>query len=152
MERAPLESRLFGSLFVLGSHLTRYTDDALARYGVTSRQWLLLAVLVRAFPDRSPTLTQAAAVYGTSRQNVKQIAGQLAARGLVTLEPDSADRRATRIAVTPLVAELFDAPAAAAHQRDAIARVFDGFTDPELATLLTAVERVLATLGTRDDA
>ncbi|MFB9953706.1 MarR family winged helix-turn-helix transcriptional regulator [Cellulomonas denverensis] len=152
MERAPLESQLFGSLFVLGSHLSRYADDALARYGVTSRQWLLLAVLVQAFPDRSPTLTQAAAVYGTSRQNVKQIASQLAARGLVTLEPDSTDRRATRLAVTPLVAELFDAPAAVAHQRDAIARVFAGFGDGELSTLLAAVERCLANLDTRGDA
>lgn len=151
MDRPTTESDVLGALFVLTQHLTRYADDALARYGVTARQWLLLAVLVRGFPGERPTLTQAAHAYGTSRQNVKQVALQLAARGLVTLEPDPDDRRATRLAVTPLVARTFDTSDAAAHQRDVVAAVFADLPDGDLATLGRLVERCLGTLRTAAD-
>lgn len=146
MMRSDTEADLFGTLFVLGQHLTRHTDDALAGYGVTTRQWLLLAVLVRAFPDDEPTLTRAAEVYGTSRQNVKQIALQLERRGLVELVPDPADRRATRIRSTPRVAELFDSPAAAAEQRAFVGRVFADLDDADLDRLSRLVGRCLAAL------
>ena len=150
MDRSSAEARLFGTLFVLGQHLTRYADDALDRYGLTARQWLLLAVLVRAFPDAPPTLTEAAAVYGTSRQNVKQIAQQLAARGLVTLEADPADRRATRLAVTPLVSRLFDEPEASRHQQGVVAGAFADLDDDALSTFASLVDRCLATLRKGD--
>lgn len=147
MTRTDAEAELFGTLFVLGQHLTRHTDEALAGYGVTSRQWLLLAVLVRALPGDEPTLTQAAEVYGTSRQNVKQIALQLERRGLVELVPDPGDRRATRIRATPRVAELFDSPAAVAEQRAFVGRVFADLDDAELDRLGRLVGRCLAGLS-----
>lgn len=147
MTRTEAEAELFGTLFVLGQHLTRHTDEALAGYGVTSRQWLLLAVLVRALPGDEPTLTQAAEVYGTSRQNVKQIALQLARRGLVELVPDPGDRRATRIRATPRVAELFDSPAAVAEQRSFVGRVFARLDDEDLDRLGRLVGRCLAGLS-----
>lgn len=151
MDRPTTEDDLLGAIFVLTQHLTRYADDALARYGVTARQWLLLAVLVRGFPGERPTLTQAASAYGTSRQNVTQVARQLAARGLVTLEPDPDDRRATRLAVTPLVARTFDAPDAAAHPRAVVAAVFADLGDDDLATLDRLVGRCLGTLRAAAD-
>ncbi|MCL3861167.1 MarR family winged helix-turn-helix transcriptional regulator [Actinotalea sp. K2] len=147
MDRSPVEARLFGALFVLGQHLNRYADDALERYGVTARQWLLLAVLVRGFPGERPTLSETAAAYGTSRQNVKQIALQLAARGLVELETDPRDRRATRLAVTPLVSGTFDAPEAARHQQEVVAGVFATLEDAELATFEQLIDRCLGTLN-----
>lgn len=146
MTRTEAEADLFGTLFVLGQHLTRHTDEALAGYGVTSRQWLLLAVLVRAFPDGRPTLSRAAEAYGTSRQNVKQIALQLERRGLVELVPDPGDRRATRIRATPRVAELFDAPAAVAEQQAFVGRVFAGLDDADLERLGHLVGHCMAGL------
>ena len=41
-------SEAFGNVFVVASHLTRLTDAALADWDLTTRQWLLLAVLVAA--------------------------------------------------------------------------------------------------------
>lgn len=146
MDRARAEADLFGTLFVLDQHLARHADEGLTRYGVTSRQWLLLAVLVRAFPDEHPTLTQAADVYGTSRQNVKQIALQLARRGLVELRPDPADRRAVRLAPTTRVAELFDAPDAAAEQRALVAQVFADLDDADLERMRMLVDRCLSAI------
>jgi DNA-binding MarR family transcriptional regulator len=101
-----VRAELFGTVFVLVQNLSRRVDVALKPLGLTSRQWLLLAVLQRSFPDRSPSLTEAAAAYGSSRQNVKRIAEQLARRGYVRLVSDPADRRPTRLELTDQVTAL----------------------------------------------
>lgn len=133
-----------GSLFVLSQLLGHHLDTALGPFGLTSRQWLLLAVLERRFGGRPPTLTDAAAAYGTSRQNVKAIAEGLERRGWVRLEPDAADRRATRIAVTDAVGR-FHEPDAEATGRALLASSFAGLTTPEVAALRDLVARM--TLG-----
>ena len=142
----PVQAELFGRLSVLSQHLTRQADAALVPFDLTTRQWLLLAVLVSSFPDGAPTLTEAAAVYGTSRQNVKQVAHQLAARGFVELVTDPRDRRATRLVPTARLAEL-DAPTAVAVQEAFLARSFACFSGDELTTFNSLVGRCLAHLG-----
>lgn len=99
---------LFGSLLVLVQHLSRRLDEALAPLELTSRQWLLLAVMERWFPDHSPTLTEASARFGTSRQNVKQVALGLQRRGYLRLVPDRLDRRATRLELTDKVSIFYE--------------------------------------------
>ncbi|QAY63207.1 MarR family transcriptional regulator [Xylanimonas allomyrinae] len=150
MDRSETEAEIFGSLFVLGQHLTRHTEAALVPFGVTSRQWLLLAVLTRAFPGQRPTLSQTAAVFGTSRQNVKKIAGQVAARGLVELLPDPSDGRTVRLAVTDKVSAVFDTTEAVAQQRAFLGAVFADLTDCEVATLFGLVSRCIDTLQRTD--
>lgn len=139
------KAELFGRIFVLAQHLTRRADAALGQFGITSKQWLLLAVLVTSFPGRAPTLTEAARVYGTSRQNVKQVARQLAARGFVELVPDPLDGRATRIRPTSRLAEL-DEPAAVAVQVAFLDRTFGGLGSAELSTLNSLIGRCLSTV------
>lgn len=102
-EGLAVRAELFGTVFVLVQNLSRRVDVALRPLGLTSRQWLLLAVLRRAFPDRSPSLTEAATAYGSSRQNVKRIAEQLARRGYLRLVADPSDRRPTRLELTDRV-------------------------------------------------
>ncbi len=132
------EAELFGMLFLLSQHMSRGADEALQGHGLTGRQWLLLVVLTRAFPAEKPTLSQAAEIYGTSRQNVKQIALQLQARGFVELLADPSDGRITRLGLTPKIAEL-DAPAALATQRELLHRTFAALPDEQLATLRALV-------------
>ena len=43
---------LFGSVFVIVQHLTRTADRELADLGLTTRQWLLLAVLLTSLVGR----------------------------------------------------------------------------------------------------
>ena len=102
-------AEIFGSIFVVVQHLARRADAELAVLGLTTRQWLLLAVLTKWFPGHSPSLSEAAERYGSSRQNVKQIALGLEARGFVRLVPDRDDGRTTRIELTERVG-VFDEP------------------------------------------
>jgi DNA-binding MarR family transcriptional regulator len=137
-----LEARavLFGRVFVLAQHLTRLTDAALADWDLTTRQWLLLAILSRAFPDRAPSLTEAAEVYGSSRQNVKQIALGLEARGFVRLVPDADDGRTTRIERTDRQ-RLFDEPEGRAKGMDLLGRAFHDLSRDETLLLRDVLTR-----------
>jgi DNA-binding MarR family transcriptional regulator len=130
----------FGSAFILVQHLTRVTDAALADWGLTTRQWLLLAVLVRAFPDRAPSLTEAAEVYGSSRQNVKQIALGLQARGFLRLVPDPVDGRTTRVERTGKE-RIFDEPEGRARAAALLGRVFDHLPPADVLALRDLVRR-----------
>lgn len=130
----------FALTFLLAQHLGRAADAALAPVGVTSRQWLLLALLTRRFPG-APTLSEAAEAYGTSRQNVKQLAEQLQARGFVALRADPGDARKLRIHVSPKVAEAFDTPAERAREAALLRQLFAPLSEDDVHTL----RRVLRT-------
>jgi DNA-binding MarR family transcriptional regulator len=141
-----LRARLFGNVFVLGQHLTRRTDEALQDWGLTSRQWLLLAVLTRGFPDGAPSLSETAHAYGSSRQNVKQIALGLQARGFLRLVPDPLDARTTRLQITDKV-RLFDTPDGRTRARALLEGVFGSLTAQEVSALHDLVGRWLASLS-----
>jgi DNA-binding MarR family transcriptional regulator len=125
---------VFGSLLVLVQHLSRRLDEALEPVGLTARQWLLLAVMERWFPNDSPTLTEAALRYGTSRQNVKQVALGLERRGYLRLVPDCLDRRAIRLELTEKVARFYE-PDLRARRLEVLDDVFADL-DPERIELL----------------
>jgi DNA-binding MarR family transcriptional regulator len=137
---------VFGSLFVIVQHLTRRLDDALVPLGLTSRQWLLLAVLQRWFADHHPSLTEAAGRYGTSRQNVKQVALGLERQGYLRLILDPADRRTTRLVVTDKV-RIFDEPEIAARGEVLLRAAFAELDPAELAQLHGLVVPWLLRLG-----
>ena len=138
-------AEIFGSVFVIVQHLTRRTDHELADVGLTTRQWLLLAVLTNTFPDRSPSLSEAAEKYGSSRQNVKQIALGLEARGYVRLVADPDDARTTRIETTKQV-RLFDQPKMVKRATAMLEDVFAGLTPDETSELRALAHRWLASL------
>jgi DNA-binding MarR family transcriptional regulator len=137
----------FGSLFVLMAHLSRRADTELADLGLTTRQWLLLAVLTNGFGAYSPSLSEAAEKYGSSRQNVKQVALGLESRGFVRLVPDPTDARTTRIELTDRVRD-FDEPPMVRRTDAMLGDAFAGLTPVETRDLLALVRRWLAGLTT----
>jgi DNA-binding MarR family transcriptional regulator len=139
-------AEVFGTVFLLAQHLTRRTDAALDDWGLTSRQWLLLAALQRGFPDRDPSLSEAAELYGTSRQNVKQIALGLAERGWLRLEPDSADARTTRLVRTDLVRR-FDSAEGRRRTASLLDDVFAGLPRDDVEVLRRLLARWLQALA-----
>jgi DNA-binding MarR family transcriptional regulator len=146
-DSALLSSRaeIFGSVFLIASHVTRRADRELAAVGLTTRQWLLLAVLITVFPGYSPSLSEAAEEYGSSRQNVKQIALGLQTRGFLRLVPDQTDARTTRIELTDRVG-VFDQPAMVERTASMLADTFAGLTPDETTALQSLVRQWLAGL------
>jgi DNA-binding MarR family transcriptional regulator len=141
-----LRAELFGSVFLLAQHLTRRADRALEPLGLTAKQWLLLAVLARGFPGRSPTISEAAATYGSSRQNVKKIAEQLAAAGWLEIRPDADDGRALRLVLTAKVAA-FDHPSGRARQAALFDEIFGALDGAALTSLHRHLARWIAALA-----
>lgn len=136
-------AEIFGSIFVIVQHLSRRADAELAVVDLTTRQWLLLAVLTKWFPGHSPSLSEAAERYGSSRQNVKQIALGLEARGFVRLVPDRDDGRTTRIALTERIG-VFDEPEMVEQASAMLAAASAGLSAEETLALRDLVRRWLA--------
>lgn len=137
---------LFGSMVVFMQLLASEVEERLRPFELTTRQWLLLGVIDKAFPGAAPTLSEAAAAFGTSRQNVKQVALQLERRGWLELRRDPQDRRATRLVLTERVA-VFDEPGVQADQSAFILSVFGGLTRGERQSLLAMVQTCIARLS-----
>lgn len=142
-ELVAVRAEIFGSIFVVVQHLTRRADRELASLGLTTRQWLLLAVLTKWFPDHDPSLSEAARRYGSSRQNVKQIALGLEERGFVRIVPDGEDGRTTRIELTDRVG-IFDEPANVARASAMLADACAGLSIRETLALRGLVRKWLA--------
>jgi DNA-binding MarR family transcriptional regulator len=140
------QADVFGSLFVVMQHLTRRTDAALADLDLTTKQWLLLAILAQGFRGSSPSLTEAGERYGTSRQNVKQIALGLEARGYVRLVADAHDGRTTRLELTEQ-ARVFETPELEARGAALVRDAFTGLEPRDVRALQDIVHRWLAGLG-----
>lgn len=140
-----IRAELFGSTFVIAAHLTRRADAELAAMGITTRQWLLLAILTTAFAGYEPSLSEAADTYGSSRQNIKQICLGLQDRGFVRLVADPADARTTRIALTERVKE-FETPGMTERTNVMLDDVFAGLTAEQTHALHELLGTWLAAL------
>ncbi len=120
---------IFGSIFVLAQKWQYLGDRELHADKLTTKQWLLLATIESFFQD-PPTLSQVTEAFGTSRQNVKQIALNLEKRGFLTIEPDENDKRVLRFTVTRKSRDFWKnrADRDVAH----ITRLFEGLTEEEI--------------------
>lgn len=137
---------LFGSVFVWMQQLTVAVDERLKDFGLTSRQWLLLGVLDRAFSGYAPTISEATTVFGTSRQNVKQVALQLERKGWLRLVPDPSDGRVLRLELTDRLA-VFQDPDVQADHAAFVLGVFGGLSQRERKSLLQMVSKCIACLS-----
>lgn len=99
---------IFGALLVTANRLDTMLERELKRFGLTAKQWML-AVVVQNMFDSPPTIKQAAAAMGSSHQNVKQMALKLQGKGLLIMEKDSRDGRATRLRLAEGSEEFWDA-------------------------------------------
>ncbi|KAB3536096.1 MarR family transcriptional regulator [Alkaliphilus pronyensis] len=94
-----MEKHIFGSIFVLANKLQVVLDRELAKFDMTTKQWLMTAVIEEFF-DSPPTLKEVSRVMGSSHQNVKQIALKLEKKGYLALEKDNNDKRVIRLRLT----------------------------------------------------
>jgi DNA-binding MarR family transcriptional regulator len=90
---------IFGALLVAANKTDTLLDRVLCKYGITSKQWLLLLVIFNLFKE-PPTIKEAAEEMGSSHQNVKQVALKLQEKGFLQMKKDQNDKRATRLIPT----------------------------------------------------
>lgn len=90
---------VFGALFVVANKMDTLLERTLSKHNVTSKQWFLLLVLFNLF-EKPPTIKEVSKEIGSSHQNIKQVALKLEEKGMLKLEKDKKDLRATRLILT----------------------------------------------------
>jgi DNA-binding MarR family transcriptional regulator len=132
---------IFAMVFLLAQRWQVLGDQQLVDDGLTTKQWLLLATL-GALPQEAPSLNELTAVFGTSRQNVKQLALKLEKRGFLEILNDPADRRILRFRITTANQEFWSRRAAEDSQF--IAELFQGIPEKKLTTTLEVITSLLS--------
>ena len=135
---------IFGTLFFIAQKWQNIVDRKLGgRVGLTTKQWMLMVILSHMFRDQLPTLSEASAAFGTSRQNLKRIAADLQKKGFVIITPDPRDQRIQRLVLTGKHAELFEGEENQKWQEDFIRDLFVGMDRDEQARLSKSMYRLL---------
>jgi DNA-binding MarR family transcriptional regulator len=89
--------RTFRMIVVLSQQLRTLMDQLLREEGLTTQQAALITIIDTI---GRPSLSQAAAMFGTTHQNTKQIARALERKGLIRIVPDEHDGRVRRLLTT----------------------------------------------------
>jgi DNA-binding MarR family transcriptional regulator len=97
----PSPDFIFGALLIIANRMDTLLERTLSKHQITAKQWFLLMVLMSQ-TGPSLTLKEAAAVMGTSHQNVKMLATKLQSKGMLELKKDPKDLRTTRLHLTAL--------------------------------------------------
>lgn len=130
---------IFGNLFYIPNRLQVIIDEGLTPYGLTAKQWFLMAVIDEYF-DNPPTLTEVAEKMGTTRQNVKQLALRLEEKGFLAIDKDPDDRRALRLSLTAKCHEFWENR----QQLDErfLDELFQNLTPEELHSLYSGLTKI----------
>ena len=129
------KENIFGSLLFIAQRWTVKGDVLLKeKTGITTKQWMLLVILATQFEGKQPTITETANVFGTSRQNLKQVAISLQKKGFIDIKPDPKDFRIQRISLTGKHQPYFEGEKNEKWQADYINGLFNGFSNEELQT------------------
>lgn len=135
---------LFGMLFAAANKLDTLLDRELNPFGLTSKQWFLLVTIDVMF-DGPPTIKQAAKEMGSSHQNVKQVALKLERKGLLRLEKDAKDARATRLVLTEKAREFWNGTQR--RGEEFVEAVFKGIDSADLNAARSVLQSVWSNLA-----
>lgn len=128
----------FRTVLLLAQRLRYLMDDLLRADGLTTQQAALLTA-VNALG--APSLKEAAAVLGSTHQNVAQLVAALERKGMLRVEPDPQDGRRRRLVTTEASATYWRERDPADHA--AVADWFSALSEEEIRTLCTLADRVL---------
>lgn len=123
--------RTFRLLHHLGQQLHFLADHLYREGGMTAQQAMLVGI-VQVLGE--PSLTMAANVFGSSHQNVKQIATALVRKGFLEMRADEKDGRVRRLATTRKCARYF--ASRDLGDFDVVATWFTALSPKEVSTLL----------------
>ncbi|MCL2818313.1 MAG: MarR family winged helix-turn-helix transcriptional regulator [Actinomycetia bacterium] len=142
---------IFGSIFVLSNKL-QALGDKVSDY-MSIKQWLLIAAITKSGKE-SVSMSEAAALTGTSYQNVKKLAVILQEQGFLKMQRDPSDARVVSISLTSQCREYFSRREGI--ERDFLQSLFEGIDEKTVAQLYEGIrslnENVLALSQTKVDA
>lgn len=132
---------IFGTVFFIGQRWQYLADRELAGSNLTTRQWMMLAVIDTMF-DYPPSIQEVSDRLSTTHQNVKQIALSLERRGFLRLERDRRDRRVLRLVTTDQNRLFWEENAV--HHKKFVEEFFEGLSAEEIAALQGILRKVSA--------
>lgn len=132
---------IFGTVFFIGQRWQYIADRELAGSNLTTRQWMMLAVIDTMF-DYPPSIQEVAEKLSTTHQNVKQIAAALERRGFIKIVRDSKDRRVLRLTTTDRNRRFWEENAD--RNKQFVAEFFVGLSDEEVNALLGILRKISA--------
>jgi DNA-binding MarR family transcriptional regulator len=98
-ERMEIEKEVLARVFQLSNKLQVLLDHQLKSDNLTAKQ-LFLMIVLGSF-EKDPGFSEISERFGTSRQNVKQLALKLEKNGYVEIYTDEMDARFKRLRFTP---------------------------------------------------
>ncbi|HKK80720.1 MAG TPA: hypothetical protein VJ909_00645 [Prolixibacteraceae bacterium] len=142
------EENIFGSILFIAQQWTAKSDALLnEKIGITTKQWMLLVILNKFFKSVNPTISQAAEAFGSSRQNLKQVAIPLQRKGFVTIKHDRNDSRVQRIGLTGKHEAFFDGNKNEQWQQNFINNLLSNLNEEEISLLDSFVEKLKLNLA-----
>ncbi len=104
MTQRDYEQHIFTNIFVL-SNKFQFAGNAMLK-DISIKQWFLLLIISKK-ESESPSLTEIAEAFGSSRQNVTKMIEALEKKGYVKTKQDENDRRNISVATTQKTRDFF---------------------------------------------
>ncbi|MHC1599029.1 MAG: MarR family winged helix-turn-helix transcriptional regulator [Candidatus Methanofastidiosia archaeon] len=131
---------LFGMFFLIEKKLEYLGNKELKESGITTKQWMVLAVIHRFF-ESPPSLKEVAEKMNTSHQNVKQLANQLQIKRFLDIERDPEDHRILRLKLTEENTIFWKKRED--RDREFISQMFSVLTKQETRELYTTINKII---------
>lgn len=145
IEDAPVSHKLCEMFWTIGPAYARWAESRLRREGLSPQRIRLMAFLRKNGASKMRLLRNELGVTATS---VTALVDSLEKEGMVTRQPDPADRRATLVALTPVAEQQLKNMCG--PFKDQVAEIFAGFSDAEQEAFLALLARMRAALVARD--
>ena len=141
----PKQALIYGAIYMLANRMQTLGDRIDPT--VSSKQWFLLAVVLKfTESEMPPSISDAAEVLGTSRQNTKKMANILEQRGFIKLEKDKNDSRVTRLVLTEKCRSYLKGREQ--QENEYLEGIFSGIDDDTLTTLCNGLDKLLNNIDT----
>ena len=131
-----------GLIFLLERRLENLLDKVLAPRNLTTKQWLVLAVIEKSKEDNLSIQDIATRLF-TSHQNIKAIALNLEKRGFISLFKDERDKRVTRVAITQMCKSFWTERES--EDRELLVELFEKLSEEELSAFPKTLTKLIKT-------
>ena len=138
-ERIEMEQYILVFLFLIQQRWGYYINKKLAEDKITTKQWLMMIIIEKAFAH-DPSMQEVADALSTTHQNVKQLATRLETRGFMKIEQDPSNRRILRLKTTDESREYWEKRAK--DDIKSIIALFKGLDDSEIKSLFEIIVKL----------